>query len=119
MEMGPYELAEVVGRGGMSIVYRGHHRLTGQVVAVKVLDAELAADPVVLRRFEQEFQAACRLRHPHIVEGLDFGVHDGRPYLVMEFVAGGDLNQRVRTRGRLPEADAVRLISQVAEALQA
>src|SRR5436309_10906811 len=107
MEMGPYDLDEVIGRGGMSVVYRGRHRTTGQVVAVKVMTAGLAEDPVLLRRFEQEFVAAGRLRHPHVVQGLDFGVHAGRPYLVMEFVDGEDLGRRLRSQGRLAEPDAV------------
>ena len=86
--MGPYELLETVGRGGMGTVFRGRHVQTGKVVAVKVMTAEAASDPTHLRRFEQEFWAATRLQHPHIVRGLDFGLEDGRPYLVMEFVDG-------------------------------
>src|SRR2546421_555348 len=82
-KMGPYDLLEVIGRGGMGTVYRGRHRGTGLTVAVKVMNPETAADPVLLRRFEQEFAAASRLHHPHVVRGLDFGLEDGRPYMVM------------------------------------
>jgi serine/threonine protein kinase len=116
--MGPYELLEPVGRGGMGTVYRARHRETGQVVAVKVMAADTAADPVLLRRFEQEFLAARSLRHRHIVHGLGFGLEDGRPYLVMELVEGQNLRQRVLRAGPLPQDEAVRVICHVAEGLQ-
>jgi serine/threonine protein kinase len=116
--MGQYELLEAIGQGGMGTVYRGRHHLTGQTVAVKVMAPEVAADPVPLKRFEQECAAASRLRHPHIVQGLGFGVENGQPYLVMEFVAGQNLGQRIHQHGPLAEAEAVRLILQIADALQ-
>jgi serine/threonine protein kinase len=102
----------------MGTVYRAAHAETGHVVAVKVLAARRASDPLHLRRFEQEYAAASRLRHPHIVQGLSFGLEQGRPYFVMEHVAGPDLAQYVQQRGALREAEAVRLALQVADALQ-
>jgi serine/threonine protein kinase len=102
----------------MGTVHRGRHQETGQIVAVKVLAAETASDPMLLRRFEQECTAASQLRHPHIVRGLDFGVEEGRPYLVMEFVQGQNLRQRVRQGGPLPVAEGIRLLVQIADALQ-
>jgi serine/threonine protein kinase len=116
--MGPYELLEAVGRGGMGTVYRAKHRQSGQVVAVKVMAADRAADPILIRRFEKEFLATRSLDHPHIVRGLDFGVHDRRPYLVMEFVEGQNLGERVREQGPLPEAEALRIFLEVAGGLQ-
>lgn len=117
MRVGPYELLDVIGRGGMGAVYRARHDTTGAVVAVKVMAAEQAADPVLLRRFEQEFAAARRCRHPGIVQGYDFGIDAGVPYLVMEYVAGLDLGRYVRQHGPLAEIVALRLFVQVAEAL--
>ena len=96
MRMGPYELLEPIGRGGMGRVYRARHQQTGQIVAVKVMAVEKAADPVPLKRFQQEFLAAHSLQHPHIVRGLDFGLEEGRPYLVMEFIDGHNLGKYVK-----------------------
>jgi eukaryotic-like serine/threonine-protein kinase len=117
MRVGVYELLEVIGRGGMATVHRARNVETDQIVAVKMMTAHLANDATLLRRFEQEFAAASRLRHPHIVRGLDFGVQDECPYLVMEYVEGQDLGRRVLEQGPLPEAEAVLLLSQVGTAL--
>jgi serine/threonine protein kinase len=116
--MGPYELLEPIGRGGMGVVYRGRHEQTGQTVAVKVMAADMAADPLLFKRFEQEASAARRLRHPHIVQGLEFGLHNDQPYLVMELVEGENLGQRVKRLGRIPEAEAVSIALQIADALE-
>lgn len=117
MRVGPYELLDLIGRGGMGTVHRARHVATGEVVAVKVMAVEQASDPVMLRRFEQEFAAARRCRHPGIVQGLDFGVEEGVPYLVMEYVAGQSLGQRIRRHGPLSEVAALRQFAQLAEAL--
>jgi serine/threonine protein kinase len=118
MRLGPYELLEIVGRGGMSTVHRGRHVPSGETVAVKVMARERAADRVLLQRFEQEFAVARSLSHPHIVRGLDFGVCSGVPYLVMEFVEGQNLGQRVRQLGPLPAVEAVRVNLEISAALQ-
>src|SRR5262249_15561196 len=116
MRAGPYELLEPLGRGSMGTVYRALDPQTGQAVAVKILAAEVAADPVLLRRFEQECAAAGRLRHPHIVRGLACGTQGDRPYLVMELVEGPSLGRQVRQHGPLPPGDAVRITRQLADA---
>lgn len=116
--IGPYQLLEAVGKGGMGTVYRACNRETGAVVAVKVMRPELTADPVLLKRFTQECTAANRLRHPHLVRGLAFGADGGRPYLVMEFVAGPNLDTFIRDRGPLPEKEAVAVICAIAGALE-
>src|ERR687886_2087365 len=77
----------------------------------------MAANPVLLKRFEQEFRAASRLDHPNIVRALDFGDTGTCPYLVMEYVEGESLGQKIQREGRLPEAEAIRLIAQVAQGL--
>ena len=118
MRMGTYDLHAAIGRGGSGVVYRGTHIPSGRPVAVKVLAADLALDPVTLRRFEQEFAAACRLTHPNIVRGLDFGIEKGVPFLVMELIDGQNLGQRVREQGPLEQSEALRLIIQIAEALR-
>jgi serine/threonine protein kinase len=117
VKMGLYELREVVGKGGMGTVYRSICPRSGRTVAVKVMAPDTTSNPVLLRRFQQEYAAASRLRHPHIVQGLDFGVEAGQPYLVMEFIEGVNLNQRIKQEGPLSESEALRLILQVADAL--
>jgi serine/threonine protein kinase len=98
-------------------VFKAHRRDSGDPVAIKILRPEVAADPVLLRRFEQEFRAAQQLEHPHIVRALDFGQDGPTPYLVLELVDGPSLWDHARARGRLPAAEALRLIGQVAQAL--
>jgi serine/threonine protein kinase len=115
--IGPYEDLEKIAEGGTATVYKGRHHITGEVVAVKVLRSDLAGEPVVVSRFEQEYRVASSLDHPNIVRGLDYGRDGAVPYLAMELVEGRSLGQRIEDEGRLPEDEAVRIISQVAHAL--
>jgi eukaryotic-like serine/threonine-protein kinase len=115
--IGSYDLTDKIAEGGMGTVYKGRHRLTGETVAVKVMPKHLLNNPIYLKRFEQEYTAARTLDHPNIVRALDFGREAGTPYLVMEFVAGESLGQRLERDGRLPEDEAVEIVSQVAKGL--
>jgi serine/threonine protein kinase len=116
-EIGPYEILALIAEGGMGTVYRARHRENGELVALKVLPAAMANNPVLLQRFEQEFRAASRLVHPNIVRAIELGRHGKVPYIVMELVDGESLGQRVERLGRLPEAEAVDYIVQVAQGL--
>jgi serine/threonine protein kinase len=115
--IGNYDLLEKIADGGMGTVYRGRDRATGQMVAIKVVPATMARDPVLLKRFEQEFRAASILDHPNIVRALEYGTSGASPYLVMEFVEGESLGQRLDREGKIPEAEAIRIIAQVAQGL--
>jgi serine/threonine protein kinase len=115
--IGNYELLEKVAEGGMGSVYRARHRETGQIVAIKIMPAHMASNPTLLKRFEQEFRAASRLDHPNIVRALDYGDTGNTPYLVMEFVEGESLGQKIERDGKMPEAEAIRIIAQVAQGL--
>src|SRR3954451_19419551 len=105
--IGSYRLLEPLGSGGMSSVYRAVHTETGHVVAVKVLPRSLAKNPAMLQRFLREAKSAEALEHPNIVAIYDRGVDQGRNYLVLEFVQGGDLHDRVRNEGPLGVAEAI------------
>ncbi|HKI35898.1 MAG TPA: protein kinase, partial [Gemmataceae bacterium] len=99
--VGNYDLLEKVAEGGMGAVYRARRRDDGEIVAIKIMPAHMAGNAVLVKRFEQEFNAASRLDHPNIVRALDFGQVSGVPYLVMEFVEGESLGQKLQREGRL------------------
>ncbi len=84
-----YELTEHLGRGGMADVWKARDRHLERDVAVKFIDQHLAEQPDFLVRFFSEAQAAARINHPNVVEVLDFGESEGKPFIVMEYVAGG------------------------------
>jgi len=115
--VGNYDLLEKVAEGGMGAVYRARRRDDGEIVAIKIMPAHMAGNAVLVKRFEQEFNAASRLDHPNIVRALDFGQVSGVPYLVMEFVEGESLGQKLQREGRLAESEAIRIIAQVAQGL--
>src|SRR5262249_10528570 len=107
-----------IAEGGMGSVYKGRHRNGGELVAIKVLSPQMAKSPVIRRRLEQEYNAARNLNHPNIVRAVDFGTSDSLPFLVMEFVEGESLGQRIEQRGKLAEAEAIDIITQVAHGLE-
>ncbi|HXI56119.1 MAG TPA: serine/threonine-protein kinase, partial [Polyangia bacterium] len=115
-----YRLTGVIGRGGMGAVYEGVHLRLNKRVAVKLMARELAENPEALARFRREAEVTSQLGHPHIVQVFDFGAAPtGEPYLVMEFLEGEDLDQRIRRAGRLNVAEAAHMINQIASALAA
>ncbi len=116
--LGNYDVILKIAEGGMGSVFKAQHRATGEVVAIKVIAQSTAKNPVLLQRFEREFLAARVLEHPNVVRAIEYCGVGPQPFLVMEFVDGESLGQRVERAGAIPEADAVHLISQVCEGLQ-
>jgi serine/threonine protein kinase len=116
--IGNYDLLQKVGEGGAGAVYRARRHDTGQIVAVKVMPANLAKNQVLLKRFQQEFLAASSITHPNIVRALDYCDTGEQPFLVMEFVDGESLGARLEREGRLPEEESIRIITQVCMGLQ-
>jgi serine/threonine protein kinase len=115
--VGDYELLERIAEGGMGTVYKARHKSTGAVVALKLVSSHLASNPVLMKRFEQEYNVASTLNHPNIVRALAFGRSGSAPYLVMEYVEGESLGRRLERAGRMPEAEAIRIMVQVAQGL--
>ena len=117
---GRYQVDGVLGEGGMGTVYRVRHTALERALALKVLRADLAQDGELAARFLQEAQATASIKHPGIVQITDFGrLPDGRPYFVMELLAGQTLAQALRTGGPLPSSLGARVAVQVARALEA
>ncbi|HUZ29604.1 MAG TPA: protein kinase, partial [Solirubrobacteraceae bacterium] len=116
---GRYRLQARIGSGGMSTVYRAQDETLQRVVAVKLMNREVASDSDQLERFRREARAVAQLSHPHIVGVIDAGEDEGRPYIVFECVAGETLKERIRRAGRLPAAEAVAYAIEIARALGA
>ncbi len=114
---GRYKVMEVVGRGGMGVVYRVEHLRMGKVAAMKVLHRDLVGDSEVVQRFEREASAVSRLHHPHTVQVFDFGTAQGARYLIMEYVRGLDLGSIISRDGPLPWKRAAPLLAQICGAL--
>lgn len=116
--IGPYELSDEVGRGGMGVVYRTQQPGTGRDLAVKVIDESLSRSPAFLNRFAQEARTGSSLQHPHILPILETGVEKDQPYLVMPYMPGGTLVERIaRSPGGLPVDEVVGITREVAAAL--
>lgn len=115
---GNYEILEVLGQGGMGVVYRGKHSLMERIVAIKMLLSQLISDTNSVKRFQQESKAAARLKHPHIIDVYDFGISPaGQPYIVMEFLEGTPLSDLIKKEGQIGVERSIKLISQACDAL--
>ncbi len=112
-----YEVIRRLGEGGMGAVYEAEHTAIQRRVAVKVLHPEFGRNPSVVERFLQEARAVNAVRHRNVVEVMDFGVDHGRPWLVMELLAGESLAARVERTGAGDPAWAVRVLDPICRAL--
>lgn len=114
--IGKYHVIEQIGEGGMAVVYKAYDNRLERYVAIKVIRAGGNADEKFLKRFEREAKALAQLQHPNIVGVIDYGEHDGVPYLVMEYLPGGTLKQYMQKA--MPYQEAARILSPVARALE-
>jgi tRNA A-37 threonylcarbamoyl transferase component Bud32 len=118
-QLGNYLIESVIGRGGMSVVYRARHSRLGTAAALKVLAPELSSDDTFRERFLREAQLAAGIDHPNVIPIHDMGIHDGSLYIVMRYVAGGDLRTLLVESGPLAPRRAIELLAPVAQALDA
>ena len=115
-KLGPYEIQNALGAGGMGEVYRARDTRLNRTVAIKILPTHLSCSAELKARFEREAQAVSSLNHPHICHLYDIGSHDGTSYLVMEYLEGESLADRLR-KGPLPLKQTLEFGFQITEAL--
>ena len=116
--LGTYRLEEVLGKGGMSVVYRGRHLLTDQEVAIKVLPPQLAEQQEVKARFIEEARTLARLEHPNIVSLYNFLEDAGHMYLVMQYADGETFNTLIEREGKVPLGDCLAIGIETLRALE-
>lgn len=114
-----YRLVRLLGEGGMGSVYLAEDETLGRQVAIKVVSAKLAAEAEARARFLREARSMATVEHPHIVRVYTFGELGGRPFLVMEYVEGEVLSERIKLTGKLGVDEALRIVRQVVEGLEA
>lgn len=114
-----YQIVQLLGRGGMGVVFRADDLRLGHPVALKFLTATLASDPRRLQAFHNEVRLSRQISHPNVCDVYDIGDTDGHLFLSMEYLEGQDLATILAQRGALPEADAVDLARQVCAGLAA
>ena len=117
-QLGPYEIAKPIGRGGMGTVYEAVDHGTGRSVAVKTLAAHLGDDPGLRKRFAAEIETLKSLQHPCIVQLLAFGEEDGQPYFAMELVRGRSLEQVLRSGRTFDWRETVGIAIDITRALK-
>jgi len=115
---GKCKLVRLLGKGGMGSVYLAEHLFLRRPVAIKILSRDHSADAEETARFEREAVAAARLDHENIVRIYDVDEEDGRPFLVMEYVDGEDLDDLIRRKGPLAVRPAIEIMREVARALE-
>jgi serine/threonine protein kinase len=114
-----YEVLRLLGRGGMGAVYEARDRMLDETVALKVLRPELAADEELVRRFRSEIRLARKVAHANVARIYEYGEGDGLRWIAMELVDGTTLKDRVRQQGPLPPEEALDLVAQIGQGLQA
>src|SRR5437763_10134607 len=116
-KIGKYEVLDVIGRGGMGVVYKAVDPAIGRLVAIKMITAAIGDDPDLLKRFFREAQSTGSLQHPNIVTVYELGDHNGNPYLVMEFLEGESLDTIITSHRALNLLEKINLMIDVCHGL--
>src|SRR5215210_2418185 len=114
---GRFEIVELIGKGGMSSVFKAHDRLLDRIVALKILHPHFTEDEEYVERFRREARSVAQLSHPNIVTVIDRGEDEGRQYIVFGYVEGENLKQLLERTGPMPVRDALIMALQMARAL--
>lgn len=116
---GKYKIESEIGRGGMSIVYRGRHEVMDRMVAIKMLQAQLVNDQTSIKRFRQEAKAASCLTHANVITVYDCDITStGQPYLVMDYLVGESLADVIKRENHVDEQRALNIFIQACDALE-
>jgi serine/threonine protein kinase/tetratricopeptide (TPR) repeat protein len=116
---GRYEILAILGQGAMGAVYKAKDRELDRWVAIKVIQPELANSPSMLKRFKQELILARQITHRNVVRIFDIGETDGVKFITMEYIDGGDLKSIIVDQGKIPPEEAVGIVRQICQALDA
>src|SRR5690242_17006277 len=116
---GRYEVLSILGQGGMGAVYKARDHELDRLVAIKVIQPELANSSAVLKRFKQELILARQVTHKNVVRIFDIGESEGMKFITMEYIDGGDLKSLIIERGKFPPSEAIEIFGQIVLALQA
>lgn len=114
-----YEIVRLLGQGGMGAVYQAHDRELDRQVAIKVIRADMASNPEILRRFKQELILARQITHKNVIRIFDLGQADGVKFITMEYIEGENLQGVLRRKKKLEPAEAANIMAQVCRALEA
>ena len=114
-KIGKYDITEVLGEGGMGIVYKAVDPGIGRPVAIKMMTGNFADNPDLLKRFQREAQSAGTLQHRNIVIIYELGTENGHPYMAMEYLSGESLEHIVSTRKRMSLVEKTEIMIQVLE----
>src|SRR3954469_1684113 len=117
-KIGKYDITDVLGEGGMGIVYKAVDPGIGRAVAIKMMTGNFADNPDLLKRFQREAQSAGTLQHRNIVIIYELGTENGHPYMAMEYLSGESLEHIVSTRKRMSLVEKTEIMIQVLEGLQ-
>ncbi|WP_020394429.1 serine/threonine-protein kinase [Thiolinea disciformis] len=112
-----YDIKQILGQGGMATVYLAEHILLKQSRAIKLMAAEMSQDNLLEARFIREGQIITRLQHPHIVTIYDIGLSDAGYFMVMEYLSGGSLKDKIKQKGRLSQEESLSIARQMGSAL--
>jgi len=113
-----YLVLEEVGRGGMSIVYKGRHNMIDRMVAIKMLQSQLMNDQNSIKRFQREAQAVACINHPNVIAVYDSDIHQGQPYIVMDFLVGDSLAAIIKRDNHVAVDRVIKIFIKVADALE-
>lgn len=115
--VGPYHIQEQLGQGGMATVYKAYHPALDRYVAIKVMDAVLSKERDFIERFRREARVIARLDNSHIVPVYDFDEHNGQPYIVLKFIDGQTLRDRMKA-SPLSKPEILKIVSSIGDGLQ-
>ena len=115
--VGQYQIQEQLGQGGMATVYKAYHPSLDRYVAIKIMDAALSKEPGFLERFRREARVIARLDNSHIVPVYDFDEHNKQPYIVLKFIDGQTLRDRMKVSPLL-KSEIMKIVSSVGNGLQ-